>query len=169
MMERSASGAGEAAAAPPRASSFFVLDRAAVCPRPLDDYGYVAGGVLVPADRDALLALCLGPHRPAGVWTPATEGVVPPWEVTWIFERMTAPARRAAYRRVRITAGIVAIWGVLTVVGLAWGPRALRFGPPLLFALSAVWLVRALKALRSARRLRPHEYAARLQPRLSPP
>ena len=78
-----------------------MLEPTVIRQRPPSDYGYVrADSVPVPVERDELLRACLDDPRPVGVWTPETEGVVPPWEVPWIFTKIMEPVIQKSWEQV---------------------------------------------------------------------
>lgn len=82
------------------------------------DYGYVHGGTH-PSTREQLVAR-LSEGRPTPlVWTPETEGLVPPWTVPYLFAAYRAHGLRHS-RKVTLT------WLAVSVALLSW---AAWYGP----------------------------------------
>ncbi|HET7230612.1 MAG TPA: hypothetical protein VFJ16_11455, partial [Longimicrobium sp.] len=138
-----------------------VLSEAPARFRPLSDYGYVtADGQPVSTDRDTLLEAALSRPPPRGVWTPESGGVVEPYQVPWIFERLIAPAREKAWEQVKATGFLAAL--ATLVGGLGWlqQPAASRGGPPLLLLVAVIWFGRSLLDYRQVRRITAAEFAA---------
>ncbi|HYH79823.1 MAG TPA: rhomboid family intramembrane serine protease [Longimicrobium sp.] len=126
-------------------------------------YGYVDdAGVPVPTDRESLLARCVGPgaERPEGVWTPESGGVVPPWEVPWIFAAMMAPAIDAVRGQLKTGGVVFAITCVLFLPSLFSEGSS---GPPLLLILSGMWLAQVLLAYRQVRTMTPAKFAGEIE------
>ena len=175
-LEAGASPAAEGTERDPAVTAGGVPEPAPGHARPPSDYGYVANGVTVPATRDELLAACLGDQRPAGVWTPETGGVVPPWRVPWIFTAMMAPVIQKSWETVKGTGFLFAMGLVITVPALLSGSESGRSGPPLLLLVAGIWFGQAFLDYRRIRRMTPAdvdaevEEARRLpQARRSPP
>lgn len=85
-----------------------------VAPKPPGaDYGYVVEREAHASTREELV-LRLAEGRPTPlVWTPETEGIVPPWAVPYLFEAYRAHGLRHA-RKVSV------VWGALSAASLAW-------------------------------------------------
>jgi membrane associated rhomboid family serine protease len=85
-----------------------------VAPKPPEaDYGYVVERQARASTREELV-LRLDEGRPTPlVWTPETEGIVPPWTVPYLF---------AAYRAhgVRHARKVALVWGAASFAALAW-------------------------------------------------
>lgn len=128
--------------------------------RALSPYGYVtSAGEIVPADRETLLQLAGSKHPPYAVWTPESDGVVPPWQVPWLFERLMAPARESSLGQVKAF-GLMAGLGLL-VGGTEWirNPGAAG-GPPILLLVAFVWFGSALFEHIRLRRMTAAGFAA---------
>lgn len=131
---------------------------------PPSDHGYVtADGAVVAADRDTLLRMSLSGQPPAGVWTPETRGVVPTYQVPWIFERLMEPARKNAWGQVQATGFLAALATV--VGGVAWfqAPPGTSGGPPLLLVIAVIWFARSLLDHRRLRRMTADDFAAEIE------
>lgn len=85
-----------------------------VAPKPPGaDYGYVEQQQAHASTREELV-LRLSEGRPTPlVWTPETEGIVPPWTVPYLFD---------AYRGhgVRHARKVAVVWGIVAVLSLGW-------------------------------------------------
>jgi len=85
-----------------------------VAPKPPEaDYGYVVERQARASTREELV-LRLDEGRPTPlVWTPETEGIVPPWTVPYLFDAYRAHGVRHARK-------VALVWGALSVAALAW-------------------------------------------------
>jgi len=83
-------------------------------PKPPEaDYGYVVERQARASTREELvLRLDEGRPKPL-VWTPETEGIVPPWTVPYLFEAYRAHGVRHARK-------VALVWGALAAAALAW-------------------------------------------------
>lgn len=156
---------GGAAPGPRRAPIF-------VAPKPHEaDYGYVHGGAH-PATREQLVAR-LREGRPTPlVWTPETEGIVPPWTVPYLFEAYRDHGLRHS-RKVALT------WLAISLALLGWAATFGHFvfvnGFVLVGFLAASIALYSVLEWGRFRRLSPDKLAvevrerrARLPPRSGP-
>jgi len=113
-----------------------------------------------PATRDELVALCRTGRIPGLVWTPETNGAVPPEEVPFLLQAI----RDRIAGDAKTKAAIVALFGaVLAVQGLQAGQ--LRVGSPALvyFAFGAIWLALRVREWRRAAALTPEGFRAMMR------
>ena len=156
----------DGAAPGPRRAPIFVA------PKPHEaDYGYVHGGAH-PATREQLVAR-LREGRPTPlVWTPETEGIVPPWTVPYLFEAYRDHGLRHS-RKVALT------WLGISLALLGWAATFGHFvfvnGFVLVGFLAASIALYSVLEWGRFRRLSPDKLAvevrerrARLPPRSGP-
>ncbi|HEX9937281.1 MAG TPA: rhomboid family intramembrane serine protease [Longimicrobium sp.] len=149
---------------PPFAAGDSMLEPTGIRHLPPSDYGYVrTDGVPVPVERDELLRVCLGDPRPVGVWTPETEGVVPPWQVPWIFTKIMEPVIQKSWEQVKGTGFLFGMGLLVGGLALSSDPGAARSGPPLLLVVAGIWLGQALLDWHRMRKMTPADVAAEVE------
>jgi membrane associated rhomboid family serine protease len=84
-----------------------------VAPKPPGaDYGYVEQQAHASTREELVERLAEGRPTPL-VWTPETEGIVPPWTVPYLFDAYRAHGLRHARK-------VALVWGAVSAAALAW-------------------------------------------------
>ncbi|HEV7590452.1 MAG TPA: rhomboid family intramembrane serine protease [Longimicrobium sp.] len=82
-------------------------------PKPVGaDYGYVEKQAHASTREELVERLAEGRPTPL-VWTPETEGIVPPWTVPYLFDAYRAHGLRHARK-------VALVWGAVSFAALAW-------------------------------------------------
>jgi membrane associated rhomboid family serine protease len=128
------------------------------------EYGYLAGRKMVGCTREELIRKCSRDQVPPIqlVWTPETPRLVPPAEVSFLFDSIRARAHKR-YRTVVWTSMINCfIWGGVGFLGFESGRNSVISLIPLLF-FGIIPLSQGIRGLRKLRSFSPEALAGEVE------